>query len=149
MQAQGLLFTCTTTYTEKSRRPSEVFFTGSLTVHADWRHARNAGFYKFSSPTFRWRLLTHGSTSFATNLGILRWKWRLGIFRLSLARTALNVVMLNMYTILILDFGHEKLCRRDTELETLLDENARVLEWCATPPRQWKIVSWLGMNMCP
>ena len=62
--------------------------------------------------------------------------------------TALNVVMWNMYTILVLDFGHEKLCRRDTELETLLDENAQVLEWCATPSRQWKIVSWLGMNMC-
>ena len=76
MQAQGLLFTCTTIYTEKSRRTLEVFFTGSLTAHADWRHARNAGFYKFSSPTFRWRLLTHGLTSFATDMGILRWKWR-------------------------------------------------------------------------
>ena len=50
--------------------------------------------------------------------------------------------MWNMYTILILYFGHEKLCRRDTELETLLDENARVLEWCATPRKQ--CVRWLG-----
>ena len=65
------------------------------------------------------------------------------------ASKAWNVVMWNMYTIFILYFGHEKRCRRDTELETLLDENAQVLERCATPRKQWKIVSWLGMNMCP
>ena len=115
-------------HTEKSRRTSEVFFTGSLTVHADWRHARNAGFCEVSSSTFRWRLLTHGLTSFATDMGILRWKWRnfqVVFFFCKHGVECCDVEFVHPpYSPL---WSRETLPTCDTELETLLDQNAWVL----------------------